>query len=394
MKSAIVVFGLGLALAARAGSPEEPTHVEVAPIEIDIGGANGRLKTIAMDPKGNLLVGVSFSPGKDGGRPGQNLGDRLRAASKSGDAKAWDRALREASGEEIRDTMMTADPAAREEMLRVLDETKRNQVRELMRGGSPPDGAGMVYAVKTVSPEGSVLATWPLSDGLQPKMIHGCDDGMVYVAGGGKMAAFTAEGKLLKQIDTDAVCGREAVAAGLYITPAHVFLALGVGNSLRATEDVWRFKRDFSEPKKIIERLFGCCSHIDIEVAGKEVLIGENSRHRINRYDLEGRQTATWGKRDRADLEGFSACCNPCNTDIGPGGVLYTAESGVGRVKKYTADGKFLGLVGHVDTTKFDQGSSLAAASCYIPVEVNADASRIYVMDVRAHIIRVLEEKR
>ena len=70
--------------------------------------------------------------------------------------------------------------------------------------------------------------------------------------------------------------------------------------------------------------------------------------------------------------------------------MLFTAESGVGRVKKYTADGKFLGLVGYVDTTKFDGGSPLAATSCYIPIEVNADASRIYVMDVRAAIIRVL----
>jgi hypothetical protein len=70
--------------------------------------------------------------------------------------------------------------------------------------------------------------------------------------------------------------------------------------------------------------------------------------------------------------------------------VLYTAESGVGRVKKYSPDGKFLGLVGYVDTTKFDNGSQLAAQSCYIPIEVNHDASRIYVMDVRAAIIRVL----
>jgi hypothetical protein len=78
---------------------------------------------------------------------------------------------------------------------------------------------------------------------------------------------------------------------------------------------------------------------------------------------------------------------------MGPGGVYFAAESGVGRVKKYATDGKFLGLVGYVDTTKFDGGSALAAQSCYIPIEVNRDASRIYVMDVRAHIIRVLAAK-
>ena len=72
---------------------------------------------------------------------------------------------------------------------------------------------------------------------------------------------------------------------------------------------------------------------------------------------------------------------------------IYTAESGIGRVKKYRQDGTFLGLVGYVDTTKFDRGSKLAAASCYIPVEVSPDERRVYVLDVRAEFIRVLERK-
>ena len=255
------------------------------------------------------------------------------------------------------------------------------------------DRGGTFTDIVARSPEGRIVATWPMLDGLEPKMIHGCEDGLVYVAGGGKIAAFNADGKLLKSIDTDAVCGQRALASGLYVTPTHVFLALGFGNSTRATEDLWRFKRDLTEPKMIVERLYGCCSHIDLEVTAKEILIGENSRHRVNRYDFDGKPIDTWGKRDRVNLEGFTACCNPCNSDIGPDGVYYAAESGVGRVKKYATDGQFLGLVGYVDTTKFDNGSALAAQSCYIPIEVNADASRIYIMDVRAHIIRVLEKK-
>jgi hypothetical protein len=43
------------------------------------------------------------------------------------------------------------------------------------------------------------------------------------------------------------------------------------------------------------------------------------------------------------------------NFDFAPNGTLYTAESGVGRVKKYSPQGEFLGLVGYVDTTKFDR---------------------------------------
>lgn len=402
---------LCLTLAAKAASLDEPTHVEVAPLKFDIGGADGRMKTIAMDRRGNLLVGVSHIPAQGGApvaKPG--LAARLRAASEAGDAAAWDRELAEAGIDEIVETMRAADNASRQDLMDALTEERRAQVMEKTRGRgadprantdargglnpalSPPAN-GHVYALKVVSPQGEVLSTWPMENGLEPKMIHGCDNGLVYVAGGGKLAAFSAEGELRKMIDTDEVCGQRAVAAGIYVTDTHVFLALGFGNSLRATEDVWRFKADLTEPKRIIERLFGCCSHIDMEVRGRELIIAENSRHRVNRYDLDGKFIATWGKRDRVNLEGFTACCNPCNSDLGPDGAYYAAESGVGRVKKYSADGKFLGLVGYVDTTKFDQGSALAAQSCYIPIEVSGDASRIYVMDVRAHFIRVLEKK-
>ena len=56
--------------------------------------------------------------------------------------------------------------------------------------------------------------------------------------------------------------------------------------------------------------------------------------------------------------------------------------------------GIFLGVVGFVDSTEFVRGSMLAAKTCYIPIEVNKDASRVYVMDVRANLIRVLAPKK
>jgi hypothetical protein len=229
-----------------------------------------------------------------------------------------------------------------------------------------------------------------MTDGLAPKMIFGCPDGTVYVAGGGRLAQFAESGRLIKQVDTDAIYGKKAAASGLCADSNSVYIAFGMGNSVRATEDIYRFNRDLTEPKQIVERQYGCCSHIDLRVVNDQLFIAENSRHRVNRFDLDGKQLGTWGKRDRESLEAFTACCNPCNFDLGTDGVLYTAESGVGRVKKYAPDGTFLGLVGFVDTTKFDKGGQLAATSCYIPMEVNHDASRIYVMDIRAHFIRVL----
>jgi hypothetical protein len=251
------------------------------------------------------------------------------------------------------------------------------------------------YGVRVISPDGSVKAEWPMPDsGPHPKMIHACDDGTVYVAGHGKIASYDKSGKRLAMIDIDKLSGEKALAAGMFVSDKHVFLAVGMGNSMRATEDIYRFNRDLTGVKKIIEQQYGCCSHIDLQVMNGELLIAENSRHRVNRFDLDGKPLGKWGKRDRTGIEGFAACCNPVNIDIGPDNVLYTAESGIGRIKKYTPEGEYLGVVGYVDTTEFDRGSRLAAQTCYIPIEVNMDASRVYVMDVRANLIRVLAPRK
>jgi len=416
--------------AATKAALDQPTHKEIEPIRIPLG-EEGQLKTIAMDRRGNLLVGVSWLP--EGapptpkreplGRPEPGAGatpaserERIlqlaREAVAEGTPEAWDKVLKVATPQTFRDAMLTLDQSERRPIMEAMPPEVRQKIgpppgrgpgarpqgpggqMSDARGGILPqlsvDGVGHHYALKVVSPRGKVLATWPMLDGLQPKMIFGHPDGTVYVAGGGRLARFDSRGKLLHMVDTDAIYGQKAAASGLCADDKHVFIAFGMGNSVRATEDIYRFKRDLTEPKKIVERQYGCCSHIDLRVSGRELLIAENSRHRVNRFDFDGKQLGTWGRRDREALEAFTACCNPCNFDFGPKGVLYTAESGVGRVKKYSADGQFLGLVGYVDTTEFDNGSQLAAISCYIPIEVNKDASRIYVMDIRAHIIRVL----
>lgn len=255
-------------------------------------------------------------------------------------------------------------------------------------GGDPKQDA---YGIKRLDAAGRVTETWVMKDELIPKMIHACEDGKVFVSGNGYLAVFDSGGRELRRVDLDKLLGYKALSSGLYVTEQHVFGAFGSGRSLRATEEFWRFDRDLGGAKRIIERQYGCCAHIDLEVIGDKLLVAENSRHRVNVFDLDGKRLDSWGRRDRTGLEGFTACCNPCNMDVGTDGTIYTFESGVGRVKRYSADGRYLGLAGYVDTTKFDKGSRLAAQSCYIPGEVSPDGRRIYVMDVRQHFIRVLE---
>lgn len=326
-----------------------PTHVETAPIKFDLG-PDGKIDTVAMNAQGNLLVGVSSAPA------GRGVAPSGRAPGKPG--------------------KQTRGFGPGSERVAIQDEE------------------GRVYAVKVVTPEGHTIATWPMTDGLATKMIHGAGDGGVYIGGNGKLARLDSKGTRTRIVDTDALTGSKAHTSGITANGKHVFVAFGSGNSLRATEDIYRFDLDLTNPRKIIEQQFGCCAHLDLDAtAGDVLLVAENSRHRINRFDFDGKLLDRWGRRDRQNIAGFAACCNPVNVDFGPGGVLYTAESGVGRIKKYSPKGDYLGLVGYVDTTKYDGGSQLAAQSCYIPIEVDKDGKRIFVMDVRANIIRVLAPK-
>ena len=130
---------------------------------------------------------------------------------------------------------------------------------------------------------------------------------------------------------------------------------------------------------------------LDERAAG--LFVAENSRHQVRHFDFQGEQVNHWGSRKREGVRGFGGCCNPMNLCFGPDGVLYTSESGLGRVKRYTTDGKFLDLVGYVDTNRFEHGSGLAASCSNIAIAVTPDGQRVYVMDYKNSMIRVLQKK-
>ena len=415
-------------------SNDEIEKAEEVLVKLDKNG-DGKLTGDELRPNRGQR-GRAFGGGQADRLPVDRLGSQAQDSDKSSDE--IENILEFGTEEEIVELAREIDPRSFFEALRGMDSDDRRKVMGALpeeirsrfggrrsggrggdrgqsrgragrgaRGGDQPERRGNrgplaiddlfkhQYGIRVISLDGSVKAEWPMpDDGPHPKMIHACDDGTVYVAGHGKMASYDKNGKRLAMADIDKLSGDKSLAAGMFVSDKHVFLAVGMGNSMRATEDIYRFNRDLTEEKKIIEQQYGCCSHIDMQVMNGELLIAENSRHRVNRFDLDGKSLGRWGKRDRTGIEGFAACCNPVNIDIGPGNILYTAESGIGRIKKYTPEGEYLGVVGYVDTTEFDRGSRLAAQTCYIPIEVNKDASRVYVMDVRANLIRVLAPRK
>jgi sugar lactone lactonase YvrE len=145
--------------------------------------------------------------------------------------------------------------------------------------------------------------------------------------------------------------------------------------------NVWRLTPDFAEGEQIVEGLSGCCGQMDVQASDEGIFVAENSRHRVCRYDAEGKLIETWGKGARTGIEGFGSCCNPMNLAFGNGGVVYTAEDTTGRIKRYTPDGKLLSVVGAAD---------VVPGCKKVAIGVAADGDRVYMLDItRNHIAQL-----
>jgi hypothetical protein len=257
--------------------------------------------------------------------------------------------------------------------------------------------------IKVISPYGRVIRTIRLD--FAPEAIAAAPNGTIYSGGENRLVWIDYCGRVLCRADvpddaasklTDRrrrLMDRPMRISGIAVSGNDVFVAFGSGWSTGSKSKLYRFDRSLRNPKLLAEGLRGCCQRCDVAAAGGVVYLAENSAHRVVRFDRDGLVLSKWGARSRTGVEGFGACCNPMNLDFDAHGALYTAESGLARVKRYSADGEYLGLVGYVGTTRFTKAGHLAASCSNIAIAVTPSGSRVYVMDYKNNLIRVLQKK-
>ncbi|NQT13215.1 MAG: hypothetical protein HQ582_10730 [Planctomycetes bacterium] len=257
--------------------------------------------------------------------------------------------------------------------------------------------------IKVISPRGRVIRNIPLD--FAPEAIDVATDGTIYSGGEGRLVVVDYCGNVLCRADVPdeatsklsdrrrRLMRRPLKISGIAVAGSDVFVAFGSGWSTGSKSKLYRFDRSLNNPKLLAEGLRGCCQRCDVAAAGGVVYLAENSAHRVVRCDRDGEVLGKWGERSRTGVEGFGACCNPMNLAFDAQGVLYTAESGLARVKRYSADGEYLGLVGYVGTTRFTKAGHLAASCSNIAIAVTPSGSRVYVMDYQDNLIRVLQKK-
>jgi hypothetical protein len=177
------------------------------------------------------------------------------------------------------------------------------------------------------------------------------------------------------------ISGRARKISAIAANGKHVFVTCsdpkGYGFS------VWRTDSDFQNPKHIVNGLRGCCGQMDVQCCGDDLVVAENSRKRVARYDAEGKNAGSFGKdgRDGAG-DAFGSCCNPMNTRLYDGKLLVSDSDG--RVRLFSLDGKYEGEVGRANVQPGCKSST---------VDISPDGKRLYYINVHTSQICVLDRK-
>lgn len=175
---------------------------------------------------------------------------------------------------------------------------------------------------------------------------------------------------------------RKATIAGIAVTKNDVFVSCSMTKGYGFA--VWRVDRNFTNPKRIIEGLRGCCGQMDIQAKDGDLWIAHNAQHKVERYNRDGRLLFSFGRTDRKKADGFGGCCEPKNLRFGSKGDLYVTESGPPvAIKRFTTDGKFLGVVG---LPTYNSGC------VRVTIEVSRDGRQVFILNPGENAIHVLTQ--
>lgn len=246
-------------------------------------------------------------------------------------------------------------------------------------------GADKVFVI---SPAGETKKTIDVP--VSPAVVCMTGGNSICVAGTGKILVIGPDGTIAKTATAkEAGLPADAGPTGIAASGDDLFIAYCQIPGKQVSGAVYRLGSDLTGGRQIASGYRGCCGNLAIGAHDGKVYIAENAGHRVVVLDREGKVLKRWGKRSRTEVEGFASCCNPMALCIDRNGTVYTSESGPNRIKRYSTDGTFLGLVG-VLGKPIGKAKKMAASCSNTAVAVSADGSRVYVIDEDNDLVRVL----
>jgi len=261
--------------------------------------------------------------------------------------------------------------------------------------GIATDSKGSIYvagnrAVRTFSRNGDLLGEIVLEGSSQCVTVK--VDGTVYVGFKDHVEVYDVNGQ--RQSSWDSL-GPDAILTSIVVFRDNIFVA-DAGNRV-----VVRYDTDGNilnqigkkDPDRNIPGFVIPSPYFDLAVPRDGLLRVVNpGRLRIETYTLDGDLEFWWGKPSAA-VEGFCGCCNPVNIAVLPDGGFVTCEKGLIRVKIYSAEGAFKGVVAGPE--QLAQGGT--ARVCLLPNECQAGGfdvavdseGRILVLDTINNNVRI-----
>jgi hypothetical protein len=150
-----------------------------------------------------------------------------------------------------------------------------------------------------------------------------------------------------QMFSAESMIARIKLSTGIAVSDSEVFV------SLPSTEGqgyaIYRMTHDLTDAAVVVDDLRGCCGQLDIQTDGTHLVVAENTSFKVRYFDREGTEVKSFGERSGSGasaIEGWGSCCNPMNVRCLDDGDVLVAESSIGHIKRYSPDGKFLGLVG------------------------------------------------
>ncbi len=257
---------------------------------------------------------------------------------------------------------------------------------------------GLLYvaggkAVRILDLSGSEVRSIPCPDSVRAVAV--APDGLIYAAMSDHVEVFDAEGK---PVATWTSPGGKEWFSGLAAGKDDVYAA-DAGNRV-----VWRYDRKGQVRNRIgvkdaargVPGLVVPSPYLQVALGRDGLLRVNNSgRHQIEVYTPEGDLEFHWGKAG-GSIEGFCGCCNPIGFALLPDGRHLTCEKGVPRVKIYSAQGEFEGVVATPDLFPENSrpGQPRRSDGMLGGLDATVDAAGvIYVMDLVTGEIRSMKLK-
>jgi hypothetical protein len=268
--------------------------------------------------------------------------------------------------------------------------------------GIAVDSEGLVYvagdkAIRIFAVGGTLSGEIKLID--MPRCLAVASDGNIYVGVKGHVEVYDRGGKQLAS--WPALGGNNgSLLTSIAVWKNDVFVA-DAGNRIVLHYDVngTLVNRIGQKDKgKNIPGFVVPSPYFDLAVGGDGLLRVVNPGcHRVEAYTYDGNLEFWWGKFS-SDVAGFTGCCNPVNFAVLEDGSFVTCEKGLIRIKIYSPEGNFVGVVAGPEQLLEDGISHICetAAECQsggFDVAVGP-RGQIFVLDTIKNVVRAFSKKK